>query len=77
MEAFKKQADPSAWSKRLPAIALALVGCGIATYLALYQLGILAHSWEPFFGAGSRIILKESPLSHWLPVPDAALGALA
>jgi uncharacterized membrane protein len=67
--------DPSALSKRLPAAALAMTGCGIATYLALYQLGIVAHVWEPFFGDGSRVILKESAVTHLLPVPDAALGA--
>jgi hypothetical protein len=57
-------------------VALALAGCGIATYLALYQVGILAHVWEPFFGAGSRVILRESAVARLLPVPDAALGAV-
>jgi hypothetical protein len=46
----------------------------VATYLALYQWGIFASVWEPFFGEGSRIILN-SPISHLLPIPDAALGA--
>jgi uncharacterized membrane protein len=58
----------------LPIIALALAGFGIATYLALYQWGVLARVWEPFFGDGSRVILNSS-ISHLLPVPDAALGA--
>ena len=31
--------------------------------------------WEPFFGDGSRVILN-SPLSHILPIPDAAIGAM-
>jgi uncharacterized membrane protein len=67
--------NPSSWSERLPLIALALVGFGIATYLALYQWGVLPSVWEPFFGAGSRVILH-SPISRLLPIPDAALGAL-
>jgi uncharacterized membrane protein len=66
--------NPSDWSQRLPIIALALAGFGIATYLALYQWGVLARVWEPFFGDGSRVILNSS-ISHLLPVPDAALGA--
>jgi hypothetical protein len=32
--------------------------------------------WEPFFGAGSRIILN-SRISHILSIPDAALGAFS
>jgi hypothetical protein len=68
---------PSAWSNRLPAVVLALVGCAIATYLSLFQLGLITDVWEPFFGNGSRLILKESAVARWSPVPDAALGALA
>ncbi len=68
--------SPSAWAKRLPVLALALVGCGIATYLAAYQWGLLASVWDPLFGRGSARIL-DSWLSRRLPVPDAALGALA
>lgn len=45
--------DPSSWSERLPLIGLALVGFGIAGYLALVQLGVFGRAWEPFFGAGS------------------------
>jgi uncharacterized membrane protein len=67
--------NPAAWSQRLPIVGLALLGAGIATYLALFQYGALATVWEPFFGDGSRRILT-SGLSHVLPIPDAALGAL-
>jgi type IV secretory pathway VirB3-like protein len=56
-------------------VGLALLGFGIASYLALYQFDVLASVWEPFFGDGSRII-PNSPVSRLLPVPDAALGAL-
>jgi uncharacterized membrane protein len=66
--------NPSAWRERLPIVGLALVGFGIATYLALYQWGFFATVWEPFFGDGSVIILN-SRISHILPIPDAALGA--
>lgn len=68
--------NPSAWKHRWPVIGLALAGGGVATYLALYQLGVVAHVWEPFFGEGSRHILKESSIAHLLPIPDAAVGAI-
>jgi uncharacterized membrane protein len=57
-------------------ILLAAAGCVTATYLALYQMGIITTVWEPFFGDGSRLILR-SPLARSLPVPDAAIGAVA
>lgn len=69
--------NPSLWRHRWPVLLLALIGCGIATYLTLYQVGIVANVWEPFFGDGSRKILKESAIAHLLPIPDAALGAAA
>lgn len=68
--------NPSTWPQRLPIIGLALVGIGIAAYLTLYQVRIIPTVWEPFFGRGSEIIL-DSPVSYLLPIPDAALGALA
>jgi hypothetical protein len=68
--------DPSRWGKRVPAVILALGGCAIATYLGLFQIGAIADVWEPFFGNGSRLILRESAIAQSLPVPDALLGAL-
>jgi uncharacterized membrane protein len=68
--------DPSRWSRRLLLVALALAGLGIATYLTLYQTGGIQQVWEPFFGEGSHKVLH-SVISRMLPVPDAALGALA
>jgi uncharacterized membrane protein len=59
----------------LPIVGLAVVGLIVAGYLALYQWGILRTVWEPFFADGSRVILN-SRISHILPIPDAALGAL-
>ena len=67
--------NPSAWKQRLPIVAVAMVGFVIATYLALYQYGVVTTVWEPFFGDGSRTVLN-SKLSHVLPVSDAALGAI-
>lgn len=66
--------NPSTWGQRLPIAGLALAGFGIATYLALYQYGVVEDVWEPFFGDGSRTVL-DSRLSRVLPVSDAALGA--
>ena len=57
-------------------VVLAFVGCAVATVLTLFQVGVLDDVWEPFFGDGSRRVLT-SALSRALPVPDAALGALA
>ncbi len=67
--------NPASWSQRLPIVGLALIGFGIATYLALFQLNVLSTVWEPFFGNGSRKILT-SRVSTVLPIPDAALGAI-
>ena len=66
--------NPSEWSERLPIVFLALIGFGIALYLALYQYNVVGTVWEPFFGDGSRTVL-DSRLSRVLPVSDAALGA--
>ena len=66
--------NPSMWSQRLPIVGLALVGFAIATYLSLFQYGVIDTIWEPFFGDGSRKVL-DSRLSNVLPVKDGALGA--
>ena len=68
--------NPSTWQQRIPVIVLAVMGTGIAAYLMLYQLKILDSVWEPFFGKGSQTILN-SGISKILPIPDAALGAIA
>jgi uncharacterized membrane protein len=67
--------NPAAWSQRLPIVGLAFVGALVAGYLALYQYGVLASVWEPFFGEGSERVLTSS-LSFALPVSDATLGTL-
>ncbi len=68
------ESNPSEWGQRLPIVGVALAGCAVATYLALYQYDIVDTVWEPFFGDGSATVLN-SGLSHVLPVSDAALGA--
>ncbi|MGH9253388.1 MAG: vitamin K epoxide reductase family protein [Vicinamibacterales bacterium] len=68
--------NPAAWPQRLPIIVLALIGFLIATYLALYQWRIVSWVWDPLFPEGSLTILN-SRISHILPIPDAALGAIS
>lgn len=67
--------NPASWGQRLPIVALAIIGFGIATYMALFQLKVFDTIWEPFFGNDSRKILTSS-VSKILPIPDAALGAI-
>jgi hypothetical protein len=66
--------NPASWQQRIPIVVLAIIGFGIATYLALFQYKVVETVWEPFFGDGSRKIL-ESELSSVLPIKDGALGA--
>lgn len=66
--------NPSSWPQRVPIAVLAFVGFGVATWLSLFQLGVLPAIWEPLFGNGSRTILT-GKISHLLPIPDAVLGA--
>lgn len=65
--------NPSAWSQRFPVVALAATGLGIALYLGLYQLRVVGHVWEPFFGRGSEAVLRESAVARVFP--DALAGA--
>jgi uncharacterized membrane protein len=69
--------SPSAWRHRLPVLVLALLGCGIATYLTLYQWHVTKVVWDPVFGPRSSERVLTSALSEALPLPDATLGALA
>lgn len=71
-----KYVNPSRWSHRAIVIAFSLVGCAIATYLALYQWHAIDRVFEPFFGDGSRRVLRQSVVAQMLPIPDAFLGAL-
>lgn len=71
-----ERASPSAWSRRVPVIGLALIGCAVASYLAAAQLGIVGRVWDPIFGPASSHAVLFSSISQMLPVPDAALGAV-
>lgn len=71
--------NPSLWSQRLPIVALAVVGGVAATWLALYQQGVVDTVWEPFFGDGTRQIVIESEFSRFFeswPIRDAGIGAI-
>ncbi|MGI9115982.1 MAG: vitamin K epoxide reductase family protein [Chthoniobacterales bacterium] len=67
--------NPSKFSERGAVLLFAALGFVLASYLALYQSGILSGVWEPFFGSGSERVLHSS-ISRLFPVPDAWLGAL-
>ena len=71
------RANPSAFSHRLPVLLLALLGCGVSTYLTAYQWHITSTVWDPIFGPTSSEAVLTSFVSHYLPLPDATLGALA
>ena len=62
--------NPTAWPKRIRLVVLAFVGLCVASYLTLYQLGVFAHVWDPFFQS-SKVL---NPLGQF---PDAALGVAA
>ena len=49
--------NPTAWAKRIRLVVLASVGLCFASYLALYQLGVLTEVWDPFFPEGSPKVL--------------------
>jgi nucleoside-diphosphate-sugar epimerase len=73
--------NPSAWTQRLPIVALALVGLYVSRYLAAYQLEHIPGVWEPFFAGspddprnGTEEIITSSVSRAW-PVSDAAVGA--
>lgn len=74
--------SPSAWTRRLPVIALAFVGLLISRYMAAYQLGHIDGVWDPVFAGsaadprnGTEEIIT-SDLSEAFPVSDAGLGAV-
>ncbi len=73
----ERSRSPSAWRHRLPVLVLALVGCGISTYLTLYQWRATSAVWDPVFGSHSSERVLTSALSRALPIPDATLGAVA
>jgi uncharacterized membrane protein len=68
--------NPSDWVQRGPIIAMAFVGFFLSRYLAAYQLGHIAHPWDPFFGDGTRRVLDSEVSQAW-PISDAGLGAVS
>jgi hypothetical protein len=68
--------NPSSWPQRWIMIVAGFIGWMVSRYLGAFQLGFIDEIWDPFFGAGSRLVLN-SDMSHSLPVSDGALGALA
>lgn len=72
--------NPSKWSQRLRIILVAIPAVLIATYMGLYQWGLIDSVWDPIFGKQSMEVL-DSEVSHaitsWVRVPDSILGALA
>ena len=68
--------NPSTWARRLPLIALALVGFASASYVAAYELGYIASFWDPFFEDEPRRVLDPEALrSH--PASVAGLTAVS
>jgi uncharacterized membrane protein len=70
-------ASASRWAERAPLVVGALCGVAVASHLALVQLGVVAKPWDPLFGAASSLRVLRSSFSRALPVPDAAVGAVA
>jgi uncharacterized membrane protein len=68
--------SPSAWSKRLPILSIALFGLVAAIALATYQLGMVTSIWDPLFGNGSSEQVVTTSALHFLPIPDAVLGVV-
>lgn len=71
--------NPSSWRQRVPIVVLAMIGAVASGWLALYQEGVTDRSLEPFFGDGTREIVRESGFSEMFerfPVGDATLGFL-
>ncbi len=69
--------NPSGFNERWLSAVAGTAGFAIASYLALFQLGIIASPYDPIFGSRSSITILTSPLAKLLPIPDAALGAFA
>ncbi len=70
-------AGPSRWELRLPVVALDAAGLLVSLYLAAWQLGLAPGPWDPLFGAASSARVLRSGIARALPIPDAAVGALA
>jgi hypothetical protein len=68
--------NPSSWLQRAPIITLAVISFFASRYLAAFQLGHIDHSWDPFFGDGTRRVLTSEVSRAW-PISDAGLGSIS
>lgn len=72
--------NTSAWSQRIPVCVLASIGAVIATYMGLFQWGLIDSVWDPVFGNQTEKVLHSETsktMERWMLVPDAMLGAVA
>lgn len=72
--------NPSQWNQRLWIVFLASIAAGIATYMGIYQLGLIDHVWDPVFGAQSQTVLDSdvsNTLHKWFRIPDSLMGSMA
>jgi hypothetical protein len=72
--------NASAWRQRIPICIGASLGCIIATYMGLYQWGLIDSVWDPVFGDQSEKVLRSETslaMERWMLIPDAILGAIA
>jgi uncharacterized membrane protein len=74
--AIGQSEEESSEPSRTAVVIVALAGCGIATYLTLYQWHVLSSVWDPIWGSASSEAVLTSGLSRALPLPDATLGAI-
>lgn len=72
--------NPSSWPQRICICGVAFIAVIIATYMGLYQWGLIDHVWDPVFGNQTQQVL-DSDVSHQLRilfrVPDGIMGAFA
>ncbi|MES2273536.1 MAG: vitamin K epoxide reductase family protein [Chlamydiota bacterium] len=74
------QYNPSSWNQRFWICYIAAIAVVIATYMGLYQWGLIDHVWDPVFGDQTEHVL-DSDVSHhlriWFRIPDSIMGAIA
>ena len=62
--------------RRTLVLLLALLGAGVASYLACVQLDVFHSAWDPVFGGASSDRVLHSSFAEALPFPDALAGAV-
>lgn len=74
------QYNPSKWSQRIRICCVASIAVFFATYMGLYQLGLIDHIWDPVFGEQTQKVLDSDvsqKMYKWFRVPDSIMGAVA